>query len=340
MTNVTSGSERAAESVFLIDQAMSFAYPAALRAAAVVGVADHLVEGPKTLEELAAATKTDAQKLHRVLRLLTTRGVFREDEKGRFRLTPSAEQLRRDVPMSARQAVIMLTSKQHWVPLEELAECLRSDRPSFNHIFGTSIWEYRGTDLSPDEEFHLGMSLMSEAEVQSPIGLYDFPKGATVVDVGGGVGAVLLTVLRKDPSLRGILFDQEYVLAKNRLTELEDDDRWELKAGDFFKECPEGDVYLLKYITHDWDDESAIRILRNCREAMRPGGRVLVFETVIPRESVHHTGKFMDMLVMGIYPGRERTEEDFRKLLASAGLRLTRVVEGDSHVGIVEAVAA
>lgn len=334
----TADKERAG--LFLLDQVMSFTYPAALRAAAIIGVADHMVDGPKTPQELAKATSTDPQKLYRVLRLLATRGVFREDDQGRFELTPNAELLRKDVPLSVRKAVTMLTSKAIWVAANDLADSLRGDDPSFEKIFGTKIWEYWSRDLAPEEDFHQGMSSMSGPEIQSPVRTYDFPQNATVADVGGGIGTLLLSVLQHNPTVRGILFDQEHVLSNHRLGELGEDSRWELASGDFFEKVPPADLYVLKYITHDWNDEQVVRILSRCRESMAPGGRVLIFDTVIPSGNEPHTGKIMDLILMAIYPGRERTEEDFRDLLAEAGLRLNRVIDTDSYISIVEAVAA
>ncbi|WKU05518.1 methyltransferase [Micromonospora sp. HUAS LYJ1] len=319
---------------------MAYTYPAALRAAAILGISDHLASGPKTLQEIAQVTGTDGQKLYRLLRLLVTRGVFRKDDQDRYAQTPTSELLRKDDPLSARNAIMMITSKALWVSCGELATSLRGEAVSFEEIFGKSVWEHWGSDLPPEESFHSGMASMSQPEIQSPVRSYDFPKGRTVVDVGGGYGSLLLLVLQQNPDLRGILYDQEHVLAGHKLGELGADDRWETVAGDFFKECPPGDIYLLKYITHDWDDERASLILRNCRRAMNPGGRVLVFDAVVPPNDEPHLSKLMDMIVMGIYPGRERTQADFRKLLADAGLRMTRVVASDSYISIVEAVAA
>ncbi|MGD3109934.1 methyltransferase [Streptomyces sp. YGL11-2] len=341
MSNETTAVDKGSEALTLLEQAMEYAYPAALRAAAVTGVADHLADGPKTPEELGRMTGADAQKLYRTLRLLATRGVFREDEQGRFELTSTAEYLRSDVPLSVRAAIMMITSKAMWLSTGELAGTLRGDSDiSFERLFGKTIWEHWGRDLPPEEEFHTGMMSMTEPEIQSPVHSYDFPEGATVVDVGGGYGGLLLPVLRANPTLRGVLYDREHVLAKHRLAELGADNRWEAVPGDFFETCPEGDVYLLKYITHDWDDERAALILRNCRQAMKPGGRVLLFDMVIPPGNSPHPGKLMDFIVMAIYPGRERTEEDFRQLLAKAGLRLTRINNTAGYLSTIEAVAA
>jgi hypothetical protein len=324
----------------LVEMAWSLAYPGALRVAAVLGVADKLVDGPKTPEELVEGTSVNPQKLYRVLRLLATRGIFREDEEGRIELTPGAEPLRSDVPVSVRKGMMMLTSKAIWMSVGDLVRTVDEGRPPFEEIFGSSIWEYWGTDLPEEEDFNSGMRSQSSPEIPAPVRAYDFPETGTIVDVAGGQGGLLRLVLEQNPGLHGILFEQEHVLADHVLGDV-DESRWELASGDFFRAVPRGgDIYQLKYITHDWDDERAALILRNCRKAMNRGGRVLVYETVIPPGNDPHPGKIQDLIVMGIYPGRERTEEDFHQLFADAGLRLTRIVHSESYISIVEGVAA
>lgn len=151
---------------------------------------------------------------------------------------------------------------------------------------------------------------------------------------------MLLSVLQANPSLHGILYDQAHVLERNRLHELGDDSRWELACGDFFKSAPKADIYLLKYIMHDWPDDQASLILKNIRKAMNPGARILIMDPLIPEGNGHHSGKLMDLLCMGIYEGgRERTRKEFEQLLASADLRLNRVIDTGCYVSIIEACA-
>lgn len=329
--------ERAA--LFLLEQTMGYAYPAALRTAALLDIADHLAAGPKSLEELARASQTDEMKLRRVLRLLASRGVFSEDDAGRFALTAPAEMLRSDVPLSLRGAVLMITDETFWRPTGQVVDSLRGS-PPFKKIFGVPFFEYWEKSGAAAEDFHAGMSSMSEIENEFLVRSYDFPAGATIVDVAGGFGGLLLRVLKANPGSHGILFDRPHVLSRHRLGELGDESRWDLASGDFFQSCPPGDVYILKYIMHDWDDERAVRILRSCRQAMSPGGRVLVMDPVLPPGNAPHTGRVMDLICMAIYEGgRERTEEELRRLLAAADLRLTRVIDSGCHVSITEAVA-
>jgi len=332
-----SGSEE--EAVFLLDQAMGYAYQAALRVAALLQVADHLSQGPMTAEELAKITGTHGQRLHRVLRVLATRGVFHEIEGGRFELNPLAELLRTDAALSLRSAVLMLTDERLWRPVGKLVESVRGNS-AFKHIYGMSFWDYWAKDDVSTEDFHVGMSSMSDAENLFLARSYDFPENATVADIAGGFGGLLLRVLQQNPTLKGILFDRANVLARNRLGELGDSRRWKLAEGDFFHTVPSADIYLLKYIMHDWPDEKSTQILRCIRKAMPVGARVLIMDPIIPKGNAHHTGKIMDLLCMGIYDGgRERTEKEFRQLLADSDLKINRIIDNGFYISTIEAVA-
>ncbi|MBY8851098.1 hypothetical protein K7G98_23175, partial [Saccharothrix sp. MB29] len=211
--------------------------------------------------ELAGAVGADPLNLHRVLRLLATRGIFTEDDAGRFALTPSAELLRTDVPSSFAPAVLMITDTTFWRPAGELEETVRTGRTPFDRLFGMPFFEHFARDPGTAAVFHVGMASMSDPENPVVARAFDLPPDATVVDVGGGHGGLLLSVLREHPDARGVLFDQPHVLAGHRLGELGADDRWELAAGDFFTGAPPGDAYLLKRILHDWDDDAARAIL-------------------------------------------------------------------------------
>ncbi|OOC58796.1 methyltransferase [Paenibacillus ihbetae] len=332
-------SESEAAALFLMERTVEYAYSAALRAVALFRVADHLVDGPKSVAELAEATKSDELRLYRILRLLASRGVFRENESGQYELTAAAEFLRTDVPLSLRAGVLMLTDETFWRPSGEIDWGVRGT-PPFKRIYGMPFFDYWAQKGASADDFHVGMASMSEIENEFLARSYDFPEGATVIDVAGGFGRLLLRILQRNPTLHGILFDRPHVLPRNQLGELGDDKHWELVSGDFFESVPRGDVYVLKYILHDWPDEQATRILRSCREAMAPGGRVLVMDPVIPSGNTPHTGKYLDLLCMAIYEGgRERREEEFRRLLAGADLRLNRVIDTGCYISIVEAVA-
>ncbi|MEV7598873.1 methyltransferase [Kitasatospora sp. NPDC089797] len=326
---------------FLVDEVLGFLYPAALRAAADVGVADHLADGPRTPAELAAATGTDARNLYRVLRLLATRGVVAEDEAGRFALTEAGQALRSDVPHSARTAVQMLSDPAMWRPAGELTRCLTGGGSAFDEIFGIPFFDHFARDARTAAVFHDGMAAMSDAENAVLAAAYDFPSTGTVVDIGGGHGGLLLEVLRRNPALAGVLYDRSHVLAGHRLGSAgELAGRWTLAEGDFFAAVPPGDVLLLKRITHDWDDARCVTLLEHCRRALHPGGRVLVLDAVVPQGNAPHQSKALDLMMLASLDGRERSAEDFAELLGKAGLRLSRVVPTPTVLSVVEAVPA
>jgi hypothetical protein len=321
-----------------MDHAMGYLFPAALRAAAALGVADHLAGGPRSVAELAEAVGADPRNLYRTLRLLATREVFVEGEDGRFALTPAAELLRGDVPSSFRSAVLMLTDPTFWQPAVELEEAVRTGTPPFERLFGMPFFEHFARDAETAAVFHVGMAAMSDPENPLVARACELPPDAVVVDLGGGHGGLLLAVLREHPDVRGVLFDQPHVLREHRLGELDADDRWELAPGDFFGDAPPGDVYLVKRILHDWDDEQCVRILRHCRRSVSGRGRVLVVDAVVPPGNDPDPGKVIDILMMGSLTGRERTRAEFAELFSHAGFRLERVLPTGTRLSIVEGV--
>ncbi|MCK7626623.1 SAM-dependent methyltransferase [Streptomyces sp. RS10V-4] len=324
-----------------MDEVLGFLYPAALRAAADVQVADHLADGPRSPADLAAATGTDAGNLYRVLRLLATRGVLAEDEQGRFRLTEAGQALRSDAPYSARTAILMLTDRTMWLPANDMSRCLTEGGSAFAGIFGMPFFDHFAQAPRTAAVFHDGMAAMSDAENGPLAAAYDFPAAGTVVDVGGGHGGLLLEVLRRHPGLEGVLHDRSHVLAGHRLGGEEAvAGRWRTADGDFFASVPAGDLYLIKRILHDWDDEQSAVILSHCRRSLRPGGRILVLDAVVPPGNAPHQAKALDLMMMASLTGRERTEADFAALFETAGLRLSRVVPTSTVLSIVEAVAA
>ncbi|MEV0390648.1 methyltransferase [Nonomuraea sp. NPDC050643] len=324
----------------LIDEALGFVYPAALRAVATVGVADHLAGGPLTVAELAERTGTQEGSLRRVLRVLATRGVFEELDDGRVRLTTLGQALRSDAPFPARPAVLMLTDRSLWQSAGEVERCLRQGGPVFEELFGMPFFEYFAHDERAAAAFHSGMAAFSDQENEPIAAACDFPASGVVVDVGGGHGGFLLEVLRRSPGVEGVLLDEEHVVSGHRLDVEEIKGRWRVAAGDFFAEVPPADLYVIKRILHDWDDENCVRLLRNCRRAMTPGGRVLVIDAVVPRGDEPHQAKALDLLLLAAFTGRERTEAEFAALLGAAGLRLSRIVPTGTVVSIVEATAA
>ncbi|MEV3872038.1 methyltransferase [Streptomyces sp. NPDC049906] len=333
--------ERRAPGIRLLDEVLGYVVPAALRAVASCGVADHLAGGPLTAPELAAASGLDADALHRVLRLLATRGVFTEDPQGRFALTEEGRSLCGGEDGSLRDAVLMLTDPAFWDPAARLDHCLRTGESVFPEVFGRPFFDHFAKDPATAAVFHDGMAAMSSVEDGPIADAYDFPATGTVVDIGGGRGGFLAAALRRAPGLTGVLHDRGHVLAGHRLAgEAALTGRWTTEEGDFFHAVPTGDLLVLKRVLHDWQDDQCVRVLSHCRRALAPGGRVLVVDAVVRSDGRPHQAKDLDLLMMASLVGRERTREEFRALFAAAGLRLNRVVDTPTVLSVVEAVAA
>lgn len=266
MTNTSEDAYR-----HIVAQSVAFLYPAALRAAALLEVAEQLADGPRDVAELAGLTGANGPYLRRLLRFLASHGTFREDEDGRFHLTPQADLLRADAVRSMRAGVLMATQDGWWQSAADLTEAVRHGEPAFDRRFGQPVFAYLAEHPENGPLFDAGMAAFSAGDIGYIIDGYDFPDDGVMVDVGGGRGGLLLAVLRARPGLRGILLDQEKALAGNVLPELGADDRWTLHPGDFFSSVPAGDLYTVKNVLHDWNDDQCAGILENCRRAMNPG---------------------------------------------------------------------
>ncbi|MFE0106973.1 methyltransferase [Streptomyces sp. NPDC059009] len=330
---------QAADAAFaLLDMTLGHLYSSALRAAAAHRIADHLSEGPLGAEELATRSGTHASSLRRVLRLLSMRGIFREDEHGAFHLTPAAALLAESAPGSQRDGILFLTAESMTRSFAGLDETVRTGVPGFEAAYGTPYFDYVATSAAEQELFDRGMAAFSGPVDEVVSAAYPFPASGTVVDVGGGRGGFLRSVLTRNPGLSGVLFDQPHTVAEHTLDSKDLAGRWRAESGDFFAAVPEGgDVYVLKHILHDWNDDEALRILRAVRTAIAPGGRLVAVDTVLPAGNDPHPGKALDIVMLAALKGRERTEAEFGALFAQAGFRLTRVVPTPTVPSLVEA---
>lgn len=313
--------------------------------AAKLGLADLVHAGPKTAEELAALTETDPAAVHRLLRGLASVGVFRETTGRRFEQTPLSDTLRAGAPASMRAFALMMVEQYNVEAWCDLLTSVKTGEPAFERVHGLEAFDYLARHPEHGKTFGESMTSLSRVENPAVADAYDFSGIKTLVDIGGGHGSLLATILRRQRTLRGILFDRPEVIERAAKDEhVSGPDvagRIELEAGDFFESVPAGpDAYIMKYIMHDWEDESARRILQNCRRAMAAGGRVLVVDTVIPEGNEPFWGKLLDINMLALTGGLERTEAQFGKLFASAGLKLRRVVPTACPLSIVEAVAA
>lgn len=324
--------------LFLYEEAMAYTISAALRTAAALGVADHLAEGPRTAAELADATGARADALQRVLRLLATRGIFHEDAEARFSLTERGRALRSDAEVPAESGILMFTDRMFWTMTHELPASTRDAHPEFRRFFGQSLAEYFDADPAADALYYEGMATVSDAENALVARCCELPDTGVAVDLGGRNGSFLIAALRERPGLHGVLFDRPDAIDTSRLEAAGLDGRWETAPGDFFAEVPTADVYLVKRILHNWNDERSIQILRNCREAMKPGSRVLVVDAVIPAGNEPHQSKAMDLMMLAALTGQERTETELAPLFDAAGLRLSRIIRTPSVMSIAEGV--
>jgi O-methyltransferase/methyltransferase family protein len=311
---------------------------------AQLGVADELANKPQKPDALARRVGAQPDALHRILRALASVGIFAEMADGRFKLTPTAATLRSDVPGSLRNFARMMIDGHNWRGWQELLHGVRSGEVGFDHAYGKPYFDWLREHPEEDRIFSDSMASISGPENDAIARGYDFGKFDKLVDVGGAHGHLLATILRRHKRLRGVLYDQPQVVAGAKgsgfVSAPEVAARCTVEGGDFFVGVPkDADAYLMKYIIHDWNDEKSRAILRHCREAMRPDGRVLVVEHVIAKGNAPDWAKLLDVNMLALLTGRERTLEQFRALLRSAGLRLRRAHPTQSALRILEAVA-
>lgn len=304
------------------------------------GVAD-LVDGTRSTADIAASTDTDPDVLYRVLRTLAGVGMFTERPGRTFDLTPLAGPLRSNAPDSVSGLATVRGSREHWVALGELRHSLQTGRSSFTHVHGQDWWSYLDENTEQAALFSKAMGDNAQQVHEAVADAYDFPGTQELVDVGGGRGDLVATLLRRHPRMRAIVFDRPYATTGSTEVLADVADRAKPVPGDFFESIPAGgDTYLLCRILHDWDDERAARILRNVAEVLPKNGRVIVAEAVVPEGDAPHPAKFMDITMLAMHEGKERSEAEFAALLASAGLRHLQTVTTDAEIGLVLAESA
>jgi hypothetical protein len=316
----------------------------ALYAFAELGIADHLIDGPRSVEQLGAATGALPDSLSRLLRLMGGLGYVTREADGRFALGPLGEAVRSDSPAHARSMVRLMAGPLGWATLGEILHSVKTGETAADRALGQPIFDYLATAPQDAQLFNEMMIAFHGSEPPAVAAAYDFSSCRTIVDVGGGTGNLLTTILLAHPHLHGVLYDVPHVaaqaqalIASRHLT-----DRCGVTEGSFFDGVPAGgDTYLLSHILHDWDEARCLAVLGHIRRVLPPGGRVLVVEMVIPPGNDFHLGKLTDMVMLAFTPGgRERTADEYAALFGKAGLKLTRVVPTPSPVSVVEAVAA
>ncbi len=310
----------------------------ALYVTAKLGVADALAEGPRPAREIARDVDAHPDALHRLLRALASVDIFTEVEPGCFGLTPMGELLRGDVPGSMR--ALALTMELDWAAWEHLLYSVHTGRNAFERVHGEGFFAHLRRHPEKAAVFDEAMTGFVTAHGMAVAATYDFAPFGTVVDVGGGHGALMQAILSQQPHLRGVLFDQPAVIAgaEASLRRQGLDARCQCIGGDFFSAVPSGgDAYVLGSVLHDWDDEACLRILRNCRDAMPAHAKLLVIEMVIPEGDAPFFGKLLDLQMLVSFGGRERTATEYNKLLAGAGFRMLSVVQTQVPPSVIEA---
>lgn len=316
----------------------------AVHVAAQLRLADHVGPDGTSAEDLARATGTHPPSLARLMRALAGVGVFQRDAaSGDYSQTALSELLRTGQPGSLRAMFASIVGGCHYRAWGALEHSVRTGETAFDHVFGEDVWAYYGRHEGEGKLFDDAMSDMTGLFNPQVLEAYDFGRaGPTIVDVGGGHGALLLSILQKHPGLRGVVYDQPHVVegTRRRIAEAGMAGRCEAVAGSFFESVPAGgDAYLMKFILHDWDDARSTKILRNIRKAARPGARLLVVEAVLPAGDEPSLGKLGDLNMLVMTGGCERTEADYAKLFAGAGFELVKVHPSEGPLAVVEAVA-
>jgi hypothetical protein len=327
----------------LIQMGVASWVSATVYAAAKLGIADHLGAGPRSAVELAATTRTHAPSLHRLMRTLAGLGILTERDAQRFALTPLGEALKSGAPGSARATLIAFCGPAFWHSWEEILYSLETGKTGFEKACGMPLFEYLAQHPEEASYFSEAMVGFHGSEPPAVAAAYDFSDVRTVVDVGGATGNMLAAILSRHATPRGVLFDRPHVVreAPALLEARGVDERVTIEPGDFFERVPAGgDAYLLSHILHDWNEDQCFTILGHCRKAIRPDGRLLIVETVLPPGDTPHQGKVQDMVMLVVPGGQERTEAEYASLLGKAGFRLSRVVPTESVVSVVEAIPA
>ncbi|WP_020123726.1 methyltransferase [Streptomyces canus] len=324
----------------LFDIALNLLTARAIHVAAELRIADHLATGPASSARLAEATGTHEPSLYRLLRLLASVGLFSETAPRTFITTPRANALRSDIPGSLRPFVLH-TLGLLYPAWGEMAHSIRTGEEAFTKAFGEPVWQYHADRSEANDLMNQVMSRESEVMIDDMVAAYDFSSFGTVVDVGGGEGALIAGVLAATPGVRGIVFDQPHVVSNALLRSAGLADRAKVVGGDFFDSVPGGgDAYILKWVLHDWNDENCIEILTSVRAAIPTGGTLLVAESVIEPGNDPAASKILDMVMLVLNGGQERTREQFETLLGRAGFHVKRVLPMvSSSTSLIEAIA-
>ncbi|WP_067710766.1 methyltransferase [Nocardia yamanashiensis] len=326
--------------IALLELHMTGYLSTAIGAAAELGVADALAAGPRQPAELAQAVGADEDALRRMMRLLVSFDIFEQRRDGAYQLNGIAQALRSDAPVSLRDLFLFFGSDYHRNHWTHLVDAVRTGRAVGPELDGKPFFEYTAEHREIGDLFDRAMTSVSTLATEPLLAAYDFGRFGTLVDLGAGHGSLLMEILRRTEAARGIIFDLPDVVGgvPEEIAAAGLSDRLTVETGSFFEAVPKGgDAYLLKHIIHDWSDDEAERILRTVHAAMEPDASLLLIDIVLPDHQRPHAGKFIDLEMLINATGRERTAEDFRKLLERSGFDLHRIVSTVSPDSVLEA---
>jgi hypothetical protein len=321
---------------------MGFRASQMIHVAAKLGIADHLEAGPQTADALATAVGAAPRPLYRLLRALAGLGIFAETCEGAFALTPMGRLLQ-SKPGSLRSSALLYGDEVFWSAYGRMLHSVQTGEPAFEHAHGAPLFSYLAKDQRAASLFHETMREFSDREIAAILGAYDFSSFRHAVDIGGGHGALIAALLGSHPHLRGTVLDLEPAAdgARRLLADADLTDRASFVVGSFFDQAPPGgDIYVLKSVLHNWSDADAVRILRCCRQAIAPDGRLLVIERLIPPGNEPSEAKLFDINMLVVVGSQERTEPEYAALFRAAGFELTRPIPTESDMTLIEGVPA
>jgi hypothetical protein len=309
-----------------------------IHAVARLGIADLLADGPMHIDELAEKSDSHAPSLYRVMRALAGLGIFSEKEDRLFELTPMAECLKSG---ALRSAALMFHSRWHDNAWDNLLHGVQTGDIPFDHAHGKPVMEWLGEHPGASGVYNRANAVKAMTSHRAIVEAYDFSGISVLTDVGGGYGTLMAEILIAHPGMKGVIADLPAVVqgAEEEIRKRGLESRCRATACDFFKEIPAGsDAYLMSHILHDWDDEQAIQILKNCRRTMSAGSKLLIVETVIPPGNEFSIAKLLDLEMFVIGSGRERTDSEFRNLFGSGGFTLSRIVPTEESISVIEGI--
>lgn len=327
--------------VQLIQMGVAIWQARAVYAAAELGIADLLADGPLTAEDIARKTGTHAPSLSRLLRALASCGIVEETPSGEFATTALGNALRDGAPGAARATILTIAGSWQWKAWDQFLNALRTGESGMKAAHGKELFGFLADEPLHGERFNDAMVGMHGAVAPAVAAAYDFSQFKSIADIGGGKGALLTTILKAHPLIHGLLFDlpETGKAARDTIAASRLEARCTFHGGNFFEHIPGGhEAYLLAHVLHDWLDDDAIAILRQVRRAIPADGRLLIVEAVLPDGNIPHHGKLMDLLMLTVTGGIERSQGEFAQILARSGFALANVHPTSTHQSVVEAI--